>query len=253
MEPPPIVTPITIFSLLTVLILLLAAYVLSLTLLPRSTSTTLRSIYIWHLFDALIHFTLEGSYLYNCFFVHVPTDSLSTITSAAKDGLVIPHNNFLSRTERTYGALYGESPSAALWREYALADKRWGGADPTVISLELLTVFIGGPLAVYCAECIRRGDLRRGWFWMVVLATGELYGGFMTFCPEWLTGSLNLDTSNFMYLWVYLFFFNTLWVVFPIYVLVAAYRHITHAFMVKEKISQDLKVMSARIGEWKAR
>ncbi len=27
----------------------------------------------------------------------------------------------------------------------------------------------------------------------------------MTFCPEWLTGSENLNTSNPLYLWVYLF------------------------------------------------
>lgn len=27
---------------------------------------------------------------------------------------------------------------------------------------------------------------------------------WMTFCPEWLTGSPNLNTSNFLYLWVYL-------------------------------------------------
>ncbi len=26
----------------------------------------------------------------------------------------------------------------------------------------------------------------------------------MTFCPEWLTGSPSLDTSNALYLWVYL-------------------------------------------------
>lgn len=26
----------------------------------------------------------------------------------------------------------------------------------------------------------------------------------MTFCPEWLTGSPNLNTTNFLYLWVYL-------------------------------------------------
>jgi len=28
---------------------------------------------------------------------------------------------------------------------------------------------------------------------------------WMTFCPEWLTGSPNLNTSNPLYLWVYLF------------------------------------------------
>jgi hypothetical protein len=26
----------------------------------------------------------------------------------------------------------------------------------------------------------------------------------MTFCPEWLTGSPSLDTSNALFLWVYL-------------------------------------------------
>lgn len=31
---------------------------------------------------------------------------------------------------------------------------------------------------------------------------------WMTFCPEWLSGSANLDTSNWLYLWVYLFVSN---------------------------------------------
>lgn len=39
----------------------------------------------------------------------------------------------------------------------------------------------------------------------------------MTFCPEWLTGNQYLDTSNFMFKWVYIVFFNMLWVVFPLY------------------------------------
>ena len=52
----------------------------------------------------------------------------------------------------------------------------------------------------------------------------------MTFAPEWLTGSPNLDTSNFMYLWVYLIFFNMLWVFFPLWVLYEAYSNIQVAF-----------------------
>lgn len=54
--------------------------------------------------------------------------------------------------------------------------------------------------------------------------------GFMTFAPEWLTGNPNLDTSNFMYLWVYLVFFNMLWVFFPLWVLYEAYGNIQLAF-----------------------
>jgi hypothetical protein len=34
--------------------------------------------------------------------------------------------------------------------------------------------------------------------------------GWMTFAPEWLTGNQNLDGSNFMFMWVYLVFFNML-------------------------------------------
>ena len=55
--------------------------------------------------------------------------------------------------------------------------------------------------------------------------------GFMTFAPEWLSGSANLDTSNFMYLYVYLIFFNMLWVVFPLWVLYEAYGNINRAFV----------------------
>lgn len=59
---------------------------------------------------------------------------------------------------------------------YAQADSRWAGADLTVISLELLTVLGAGPLALYICWGIVRRDVMTG-FWMVVLATGELYGG----------------------------------------------------------------------------
>lgn len=75
---------------------------------------------------------------------------------------------------------------ARLWQEYAKADKRWGGADLTIISIELLTVFVAGPLAVYVCELVRQQD-RGGklWFWASVLATGELYGGeFYRIQPE---------------------------------------------------------------------
>lgn len=39
------------------------------------------------------------------------------------------------------------SPFALVWREYGKADKRWAVRDPTVISLEILTVVLGGPAA----------------------------------------------------------------------------------------------------------
>lgn len=61
----------------------------------------------------------------------------------------------------------------------------------------------------------------------------------MTFCPEWLTGNINLDTSNFMYLWVYLVFFNTLWVFIPLYVIWWAVGDISGALN-ERKIKKNL-------------
>jgi len=51
----------------------------------------------------------------------------------------------------------------------------------------------------------------------------------MTFCPEWLTGSKALNTSNPMYLWVYLWFFNGLWVVVPLLLMWQSYNVIISA------------------------
>lgn len=60
--------------------------------------------------------------------------------------------------------------------------------------------------------------------------------GFMTFCPEWLTGNQNLDASNFMFKWVYLVFFNMLWVFLPLYALFHAYVDMKNAFVVRNRV-----------------
>ena len=65
-------------------------------------------------------------------------------------------------------------------REYAAADARWGTADPTVVSLELLTVFGAGPLAALIVYLIVKRDPARH-YWIVVLSTAELYGGYVFF------------------------------------------------------------------------
>lgn len=136
-----------------------------------------------------------------------------------------------------YGANYGTGPLSRLWQEYAKADKRWGGTDLTVVCLELLTVFVAGPMACWICYLLSQEKFKlKSWFWMVVLATGEIYGGWMTFAPEWFTGSPNLDTSNWMYLWLYLFFFNGLWVVFPVWILYEAYKAMSAAMSQAEMV-----------------
>ncbi|KAH9827686.1 emopamil-binding protein-like [Teratosphaeria destructans] len=222
-----IISTTTVLSLLSTVAILGAAYLASLQLLPRSASTKVRILFVWHAFDALTHFLLEGSYLYNCFYSFTTTASgLWKPDTPLVSPYLPPGVHFLGIEDRLYGSDYGTNPFAALWREYAKADKRWGGSDLTIISLELLTVFVAGPMAIWICHCLRK-QRTDTWFWMTVLATGELYGGFMTFAPEWLSGNPNLDTSNFMYLWVYLIFFNTLWVWIPLWILREAYQSIS--------------------------
>ncbi|EAW14339.1 EXPERA domain-containing protein [Aspergillus clavatus NRRL 1] len=214
------------------------AYVLGTSLIP-STHTRNRILFYWHAYDALTHIFIEGSFLYECF------NSYTTLpTGFAKE----PY--FLGYKDRVYGAAYGEGPSARLWQEYAKADHRWAGADVTVISLELLTVLLGGPAAVYVcyllwkASSSRSSASARGtakaklWLVAPALATAELYGGFMTFAPEWLTASSQLDTSNAVYLWFYLFFFNTLWVWIPLWILWEAAKELRAAFVKAESAGE---------------
>ena len=144
-----------------------------------------------------------------------------------------PQSYFLGHKDRLYGPNHGHGATARLWQEYAKADARWGESDLTVISLEILTVFGAGPIAAYICYLLSRisflnsnpssnktpGTIptltKRLHLLATILATAELYGGFMTFAPEWFSGSVYLDTSNPVYLWLYLVFFNILWVFIP--------------------------------------
>ena len=63
-------------------------------------------------------------------------------------------------------------------KEYALADFRWGVSDPTVVSLELLTVFGVGTMCFYVIYKLVKGDPARH-YWIIVLSTSEIYGGYV--------------------------------------------------------------------------
>ncbi|KFG86802.1 hypothetical protein MANI_002688 [Metarhizium anisopliae] len=225
--PPDLFDQTTIISLLATVAIVLVAYLTSKSVLPTSTSGTLRFLFIWHLADALCHFILEGSFLYHCFFSYMTPDAETDIANL----FPTPFNFLGWENQRIYGPQSGgDNPFAQLWMVYARADKRWAGIDLGVVSLELLTVFFDGPVALYICYLISKGSPKAN-FWMIILATAELYGGFMTFCPEWLTGNINLDGSNFMYMWVYLVFFNGLWVAIPLYAMWYSYCQISNAFL----------------------
>lgn len=231
----------TLFALALAFGLMPSAQLLASLALPKTTPRKYYWLFLWHAYDFLNHFVLEACFLYHCFFSYIELPApTSDYPHPASRGLATTAYLY-NRSDRRYGPFYSQAPMARLWQEYAKADRRWGEADLTVISLELLTVFIAGPTAVYICYQIHRfmktsnaskkAQIRSTiWFAAVALATGELYGGFMTFAPEWLSGNTNLDTANPIYLWLYLTFFNTLWVWFPIWILYEGYNEISAAF-----------------------
>ncbi|KAF8652851.1 hypothetical protein AX16_004126 [Volvariella volvacea WC 439] len=184
------------YSLLGVVGVLSLAYIGAQALLPKNARWQDRYTFIWFAFDALIHFSFEGSWLWLSMF---------------------------GRQVNTSEGMFAE-----MWKEYTRADYRWGFADPTVVSLEILTVLGAGPLACYILYLLTKNDPARH-YWIIVVSTAEIYGGWITFCPEWLTGSPNLNTGNALYLWVYLFFMNFIWVVIPFVLLVDSYNHVAGA------------------------
>lgn len=244
--PPPAVVPPFKLDLETGLALALAfsfmpaAQISANLTLPKTISRKYYWIFVWGAYDFLTHIIIEGSYLYHCFFTYETISITGDHPHPASLGSKGPF--FLGRSDRNYGSYYSTNAMARLWQEYAKADTRWGGSDLTVISLELLTVLLAGPAALYICyliaklsntqDMVYRATLdARMWFVVLVLSTGELYGGFMTFAPEWLSANSSLATHDPVYLWLYLFFFNTIWVWIPLWLLYEGYNHLTSAFV----------------------
>lgn len=65
--PPDLFDTTTLISLASTLAILAVAYGTSLKALAPSTPGSYRFLFIWHLFDAGIHFFLEGSFLYHVY------------------------------------------------------------------------------------------------------------------------------------------------------------------------------------------
>ncbi|XP_039600829.1 emopamil-binding protein-like [Polypterus senegalus] len=183
-----ILSPLSARCLLACGLQLAVAYVLAQRLGARCSSTD-RWVLVWLCYDAIVHFTLEGPFVY-----------MSLV------GTVATSDNML----------------AELWKEYGKADKRWLYSDPTIVSIELLTVIFVGLLAVILIYSILKNTFYRH-FLQIALCVCELYGGWMTFCPEWLMGSPSLDTSNWLYFWIYLVFFNGLWIIIPVVLLLQSW------------------------------
>ncbi|MBN3290945.1 EBPL protein, partial [Polypterus senegalus] len=185
-----ILSPLSARCLLACGLQLAVAYVLAQRLGARCSSTD-RWVLVWLCYDAIVHFTLTWRWTRRLL-------------------------RFL------YHAHFTVNIFTKNWKEYGKADKRWLYSDPTIVSIELLTVIFVGLLAVILIYSILKNTFYRH-FLQIALCVCELYGGWMTFCPEWLMGSPSLDTSNWLYFWIYLVFFNGLWIIIPVVLLLQSW------------------------------
>ncbi|XP_075951277.1 emopamil-binding protein-like [Anarhichas minor] len=185
---PPGLSLVSVLSLLACGVQVLAAILLTHRYGGRSSAED-RWVLLWLFYDVIVHLTLEGPFVYMSLVGTVETS---------------------------------EGPLAELWKEYSKADRRWLTSDPTIVSIEILTVVLDSLLGLLLIHAVLRDKYYRH-FLQVSLSVCELYGGWMTFCPDWLIGSPHLDTSNWMHLWVYLVFFNGVWVLVPVLLLVQSW------------------------------
>jgi hypothetical protein len=146
----------------------------------------------WFLIDAFTHLSIELGYVW-----------LAFTTTARKADNYMGH----------------------VWREYARADSRWAVRDPVVMSIELATVAVG----VLCLAQIYGVIARTNWRHplQIIICVCELYGGWMTFAPEWIDGSPSLNTTDPILLWIYLVFMNGLWVIIPLLLLWDSFGRLT--------------------------
>jgi hypothetical protein len=103
---------------------------------------------VWFLIDAFTHLSIELGYVY-----------LALTTTAKKTDTYLGH----------------------IWREYGRADARWAVRDPTVISIEIATVFMGILCLFQIYGILKRSSWRHPL--QMIICVSELYGGWMTFAP----------------------------------------------------------------------
>ena len=145
----------------------------------------------WFVIDAFTHLTIEFGYLY------------LALTTTAKES-----SSFMAK----------------IWNEYARADSRWNVRDEGIISVEMATVAVGVLCLFQIAGVFSGASWRHPL--QIVISVCELYGGWMTFAPEWFSNPPNQHLlvsvrgeDRGELLWIYLWFMNGLWVLVPIVML----------------------------------
>ncbi|KCV73122.1 hypothetical protein H696_00666 [Fonticula alba] len=154
------------------------AFIIVCAFLARKVSTTSKLMAVWMFFTANVHLIIEGYF-------------------------AVFHRNMAADM----------STMGQLWKEYSISDSRYVISDPFIVSMEMITAFFDGPVALMAAYGLLR---RRYWadLAVVVVSICQLYGVICYFGMEILENFPHSDPTPY-YFWFYFFFFNIVWVIIP--------------------------------------
>ncbi|MDP3893956.1 emopamil-binding family protein [Nocardioides sp.] len=113
------------------------------------------------------------------------------------------------------------------WAYIDGGDARYAGNDPTLVSLEILSV-LNGLIGFTALWLWHRSARRNAVAIHLLMATAvvHLYSTFMYFSTEILDGYPNVDTTSFIDLYVKFLLLNGLWLVVPWLVLLWGHRSV---------------------------
>ncbi|KAG2200155.1 hypothetical protein INT47_012436 [Mucor saturninus] len=160
------------------------------------------------------------------------TTSVSRFTWFCVSGIL--HLGFESYWLWHRHTLAGQSDLLAeLWKEYAHGDSRYLSADELLLTLEVMTVFVWGPLCILTGWFILRGSNKQ-YFFQLVASLCHIFSCSLYFLMD-LPQAVHCDPSP-IYFYIYFIAFNSPWIIVPLMLVYQSYQHIDEAFKTKTKI-----------------
>ncbi|KAL3695692.1 hypothetical protein R1sor_009768 [Riccia sorocarpa] len=158
-----------------------------------------RVLVCWWLFTGLIHFFLEG------YFVFTP------------DFYKLNPTNYF----------------AEVWKEYGKGDSRYPARDTTIVLIEGITAVVEGPAALLAVYAILKN---KPYSHSLQLATslGQLYGDTLYFATVYFIKE-ELSAPGPIYFWGYFVFMNMIWIIVPLLVACRSWGYISTAFESSQK------------------
>ncbi|PVU96582.1 hypothetical protein BB561_001083 [Smittium simulii] len=157
----------------------------------RKRSIADRATILWFTLCFLVHSGFEGYYLANV-------------------NRIVENSTILSQ----------------IWGEYGLADSRYLTGDPTTLAMEIISVFVFGPLSLLAAYGIVRRRFATRHLAQLAVSIMHLYSLIIYFYTNILEDCKHTRPEPF-YFWIYFVYFNFPWFIFPIILIIQSCREIS--------------------------